>query len=1064
MKRIVFISLALFGTFCTRVEDTNSGREWRGVEPRLSGHWEWRPCRATPADGHTIPSADCGAPRNEEVSCDRLETHEQALRALAASASCTDAAIVALEHYAARSLAAKSDLAAAYYVRAQREDEPADMLQALEVVDQVLSAKNPPPQATFNRALILEALGFDEQAAAAWDVVLRGKRSAWSREAQQHRRRLSQRAALDAAVQWTLTEKRIPDALQSQDRLLLEKLIKPFPSTSIRYFEQRLLAEWAEKPDAEQTARVSLFAEVWSRVHHDPYAADIAEAVKRDGSRRASAYLDFSNARNAQQERQNELARALYTGAANALLRAGSPLRLAALLNCEALADDLKSSRLPEIEQDAARHGYHLLSMRAKITHANLLELSGRFQEALAKLDDAEAIANRIGNNELRLQAVTRRIGYAREAGLLRLSLRDALRTVREVTDLVPLNERHLLLGDTNEIVAAFGHPRIALMYHDRILALIHSAIAAADPSDKDAIRGLHIQLAIALRRRAAILLQLDDLDGATRELTEALRIADDPRIDHTIKQLLDTSARIVQAKALIQMHSPRSVAAFTEAIELARTNRYPSYLAYLYTQRAAAYRAAGNRAAAERDLRTALDQVREEEIGVLKHRKPEEHESFFSPYFSRFQDDYKTLIRQLVEEGRQEEALTYVERARAFEPLDLVRQRAALSPDVRQLLSKDTLDIAALRALLPPDRFILEYCVLDDRTYTWVIGRDGVNFVEQPTGKEKIARWSNDLQEAARKNDAKKFERNLYAPFAELLKKPLERVHQRYRGVNPTLVIIPDGPMHGLPFAALRPDPRHYVIHEAILESAGSATLYVVSLDRDRFLSREPESGAFLVGDPAFDPNLSVARGLSRLPGAQREVDGIAALYKRDVVVRKGADATADDFLSNAGKKRIVHIAGHVLANAKEPTQSLILFAPTARHSGVVETEAMGQTELRDVQLVVLSSCSSADGRPVGPEGVAPLVRPLITQGVAAVVGSLWDVNDATTEALFVSFHRHYRNGSNAAAALRSAQLELLGTTNRGLRSPLTWAPFQVYGHASSPFGDPMKDKGEPP
>ena len=105
----------------------------------------------------------------------------------------------------------------------------------------------------------------------------------------------------------------------------------------------------------------------------------------------------------------------------------------------------------------------------------------------------------------------------------------------------------------------------------------------------------------------------------------------------------------------------------------------------------------------------------------------------------------------------------------------------------------------------------------------------------------------------------------------------------------------------------------------------------------------------------------------------------------------------------------------------------------------------------------MVLSSCSSAGGLPIGPEGVAPLVRPLIAAGVPAVIGSLWDVEDATAEPLLVSFHRHYRQGLDAADAMRSAQLEILGNTNKsGHRPALSWAPFQVIGHSTSPFGSP--------
>jgi len=72
---------------------------------------------------------------------------------------------------------------------------------------------------------------------------------------------------------------------------------------------------------------------------------------------------------------------------------------------------------------------------------------------------------------------------------------------------------------------------------------------------------------------------------------------------------------------------------------------------------------------------------------------------------------------------------------------------------------------------------------------------------------------------------------------------------------------------------------------------------------------------------------------------------------------------------------------------------------------------------------------------------------------GVPAVIGTLWDVNDATAEPLLVSFHQHYREGDDAAVALQKAQIELLRRDSSGLQSVLAWAPFQVIGHSSSPF-----------
>jgi CHAT domain-containing protein len=168
-----------------------------------------------------------------------------------------------------------------------------------------------------------------------------------------------------------------------------------------------------------------------------------------------------------------------------------------------------------------------------------------------------------------------------------------------------------------------------------------------------------------------------------------------------------------------------------------------------------------------------------------------------------------------------------------------------------------------------------------------------------------------------------------------------------------------------------------------------------------------------------------------------------------------RGAEATVPRFLERAPHHATVHVAAHAIANPQQPARSLLLMAPSPGEPGTLDAaQLLTRLKLQKTRLVVLSACSSAGGLPVGPEGVAPLVRPFIVSGVPAVVGSLWDVDDATAETLLVSFHRNYRQGSDAAEALRAAQLELLGNTTAGQYEPvLTWAAFQVIGHASSPF-----------
>jgi CHAT domain-containing protein len=178
-------------------------------------------------------------------------------------------------------------------------------------------------------------------------------------------------------------------------------------------------------------------------------------------------------------------------------------------------------------------------------------------------------------------------------------------------------------------------------------------------------------------------------------------------------------------------------------------------------------------------------------------------------------------------------------------------------------------------------------------------------------------------------------------------------------------------------------------------------------------------------------------------------EVVELSRDYYRGATVLTHAEATVPRFLAEAKKATIIHFAGHALASPQEPWQSRLLFAPQGGESGELSAQKLMQKlpALERTRLVVLGACSTAGGASVGPQGLAPLVRPLIAANVPAVLGSLWNVKDASAKDLLVSFHCHYRHGDDVATALRNAQLERLRNNDPAMR----WAAFQVVGYAGS-------------
>jgi CHAT domain-containing protein len=1076
LKKLVLVVIAVCSlALRCDPQDTKPADEWaRPVEPRLTGATGWQPCTLSLQPGRIVAEAQCGpAPVTAPADCDEaVENPAEAPRLLAERPACTDAAIAIMEPAARGDPALMSDLAAAYYVRAQRNDDPSDFLRALKGADQAVQKAPDLATARFNRALTQEALGLSEDAIASWNELLRIERGPWAAEARRHRNALAHELAFDAASQWTRNQRKLPIALQAGDRDAVAKLIEPAPGAAVIYLENELLPQWAADPSAGRLQRARLFAEEVARITRDAYAIDAVQAIERSLSNPAvlhalrEGHRAFREGRSAAEAYDFARTAAAYEKADRLLASAGSPVHGVAVLGYAVAIswDDLPraASLLDRIEQEADRDAHWHLLARIRSTRGYFLYFQSRFVDSIAAYELALADYRKLGDEEGIALTCSRLSGDWRVVGDTAQAWRYAFQAMRYASRISNLKDRHVLLGENALAALALGEPRTALLYQDWAVGLIRRELTSVSPDRLDRISHLKTNLVRAFRERARIRLELNEPEQATRDLDEASRLEEGRTTPSDAKVLGDMQKRTaeVRGRLLLRTNAKAAVQWFTKGIALAAGDELRTFRASLFAQRAEAYRLGNDKEKAKTDLRAALEDLRTEQQRIV-HGPLGEGEQLWGSYFSRFQDTYRKLIRQLVEEGRWEEAFSYAEKARAFEPLHRVLQSGFAPPAFRRLIPDgETIDIARLRAALPEGTFLLEYCVVEDRTYVWIVSRRGFEHrTLLRATRGDIQRWTDALQAAARRGDAKAFEGGLNAPYAELIAPALEAIARIPPGQAPRrLVVVPDGAMHGLPVAALRnPETGRYLIEDVTVEFAGSASLYLFSLFRDAALPLRGNPSLLLVGDPAFDAGLPLAREMRRLPGAGREVESIHDESPRAEVLL-AEQATVPRFLERAPHHAIVHVAAHAIANQQQPTRSLLLLAPSPGEPGTLDAEELlTRLKLHETRLVVLSTCSSAGGLPVGPEGVAPLVRPFLISGVPAVIGSLWDVNDATAETLLVSFHRNYRQGSDAAEALRAAQVELLRNKNAGHTKPaITWAPFQVIGHASSPFAAP--------
>jgi CHAT domain-containing protein/tetratricopeptide (TPR) repeat protein len=274
-------------------------------------------------------------------------------------------------------------------------------------------------------------------------------------------------------------------------------------------------------------------------------------------------------------------------------------------------------------------------------------------------------------------------------------------------------------------------------------------------------------------------------------------------------------------------------------------------------------------------------------------------------------------------------------------------------------------------------------------------------------------------------------------------------------------LVIIPDGPLHRLPFDALRlPDDR-YAVQRFAVSVAPSARVLAELWRRPR---APPEQGGvhmLALGDPAFarsvDPGLEPteraaaetyekafagAGGLPRLEGSAREVRQVARYVpSADVRVREAASAA---YLTRADLTRvgILHLATHAVVDDRAVARTALALAPGNGESGFLGPSELAGLHL-GADLVVLSACRTAGGVLVDGEGVQGLSAPLLQAGARSIVATEWRIADRGTLKLIDAFYDEMAKGLPDGQALQAAKLRMLQE-----RRPVgEWSAFTLVG-----------------
>jgi len=729
--------------------------------------------------------------------------------------------------------------------------------------------------------------------------------------------------------------------------------------------------------------------------------------------------------------RRGERAEALYVESINAFERRGSAghevtarLEYATFLAVRGRAAE-SGEQMERAAGAAERSGEAVLTAWVGVHLAQVEYYQARYEAAETRLMEIREVLFR--NGTVHQQSKWYAVAGSAHWGMARFA--EAIQDFRQQADLLRS------MGDPyEEAVARSNIALLASQIHlppynpetqAQIVGLVETARATAVRGGNRTIEGKselflaqlttdaqgkrgHLQRGLALCKETG---NVNDALLAYRLLSESL-VWQEPRDPERAAKLLQEAIEIAETTGSLQ--------------EVARNRIVLSNLHWRLLRD-------GDDAASDREKTIrlslsaldAIEAIRDNQTGVTARART------FSPWvfiYSRFVGNLLWPAEAAPSPEDTDRAFRIAERMRARVFLDEL-DAAGAAREPSDLPWSDLPGIARVRERLEEDEAVLSYLTADlwirdvfsGGSWLTLITRDGVKVYSLPQKAELAA--AVDLTLGSIRNRDGSERAGLERIHRDLLDAPLRELPETVRH----LIIVPDGPLHRLPFGALRqPQQEEPLGARYRISQVPSVAAWLYWTDGEV----EPASRPAMAWiDPDTDGADGIGnergRNLGRLPYAVLEARAARNYLGNAVHIRAAAAATEQEFkrvsLRDYG---IIHVAAHAVVDDLHPDLSGIVLTAGGEEDGLLQVREIVKLDL-DGRTVILSACRSASGANLEGEGVLSLARAFFLAGAQAVVANLWPVRDDEAAAFSADLYRHLGEGQDLATALASARMD---------------------------------------
>jgi CHAT domain-containing protein/tetratricopeptide (TPR) repeat protein len=937
---------------------------------------------------------------------------------------------------AADSVSLQTDMASAYFQRAERADRASDYGKAIELLSKVLS-KNPDDLiARFNRAVINEKMFLYRQALEDWEHYLRlDSKGAWANEANQHVNNLRQRineqtrSATEPLLDPAAFVNQVSQGEESENAL--KRRTEDYLDTAVREWLPAAMNDGAK--GSATTEALARLAAMLLETHQDPWLSDLLTAPPSKSF--SSAVLALAEASNAnatgdfvRAESSAIRAQQLFHDIASRAGRARAELEIVYAL------DRSGQSRQCLVSSDLLAHNigeYRWIEIQLFMGRSNCLSKMGRFSESRRALETSLQLARASGYRTVSLRALGLAAALHTDQGntMAAASLdREGLR--RYWDGVYPPIRAYQFYSDLGFHAEKREQWNFALILAKEAVAAIALSpqrlgeAFARHRLAKTAVRADNPALAIAEFDRARNLFAALPQTEVTRtyladgEIELATLEAQRGNLDQSFAHL---SAARVQVPKTARYHT---------ALNFYRTLGELRYLNGDHTEAEKAFRAAG--AVAERGLASLRDE-REREVWVRDTR-----------------DVYRALAEIRWESNDIEEALAVWEwyRGAALRKDAVVIAEDSHGSDGIELTELDAEPslpaMPQVRELSDlTDRTVLVYLQTPRRLLIWVIDKQGVTGKQVLIAQEEIqllahrfseqcANPSSDL--AALRKNARQLYDLLIGPISDRL--PPRETH--------TLVIETDQAIANIPLSALL-DPQDRYLGDSYDIVLSRGILHRRSV-RPTTTNISSSQKALIVGSPALTGDL--AESLEPLGDALQEASYVGSKFETSTLLT-GRRATLETVKHKLPQSELFHFAGHALM-LSEQVGLLLARSDSENHNragdtAILDSNALRSLNLSSIQLAVFSACSTAKDDTAGDGSGESLVNLFLRAGVSQVLATRWNVDSKITARFMQIFYDNLVDGASVISSVRVAELQL--RTNTETQHPYYWAAFSVFG-----------------